>query len=113
MVWGLWRFGVAVDHDFGRPAVPTRGMGRVLVAQTLPYGFMGGMGCIAVEIAAVGPAGRVKWREIFWLGDVFWPRKHAAARAVTQQSSDCTSSFPIDITDPHYSEDTRRMERSV
>ena len=43
MVWGLWRFGVAVDHDFGRPAVPTRGMGRVLVAQTLPHGLMGGM----------------------------------------------------------------------
>ena len=63
MVWGLWRLGVVVDHDFGRPAVPTRGMGRVLVALTLLPGFMGGMGCIAVEIAAVGPAGRVKWSD--------------------------------------------------
>ena len=64
MVWGVGRLGVEVDHDFGRPAVPTRGMGRVLVALTLLHGFMGGMGCIAVEIAAVGPAGRVKWRDI-------------------------------------------------
>ena len=62
MVWGLWRLGVAVDHDFGRPAVPTRGIGRVLVALTLPPG-MGGMGCIAVKIAALGPAGRVKWSD--------------------------------------------------
>ena len=64
MVWGLWRLGVAVDHDFGRLAVPTRGIGRVLVAQTLPHGFMGGMGCIAVEIAAVGPPELVKWSDI-------------------------------------------------
>ena len=60
----FWRLGVAVDHDFGRPAVPTRGMGRVLVAQTLPHGLMGGMECIAVKIAAVGPAGAVKWSDI-------------------------------------------------
>ena len=64
MVWDVERLGVAVDHDFGRPAVPTRGIGRVLVALTLPPGLMGGMGCIAVEIAAVGPAGRVKWSDI-------------------------------------------------
>ena len=64
MVWGVGRLSVEMDHDFGRPAVPTRGMGRVLVAQTLPYGFMGGMGCIAVESTAVRPAGRVKWSDI-------------------------------------------------
>ena len=64
MVWGVGHLGVEVDHDFGRPAVPTRGIGRVLVALTLPPGFMGGMGCIAVEIAAVGPAGLVKWSDI-------------------------------------------------
>ena len=64
MVWGVGRLGVEVDHDFGRPAVPTRGIRRVLVAQTLPHGFVGGMGCIAVEIAAMGPAGRVKWSDI-------------------------------------------------
>ena len=64
MVWGLWRLGVVVDHDFGCPVVPTRGMGRVLVALTLPPGLMGGMGCIAVEIAAVGLVGRVKWSDI-------------------------------------------------
>ena len=55
MVWSLWRLSVVVDHDFGHPAVPK---------PTLPPGFMGGMGCIAVEIAAVGPAGRVKWSDI-------------------------------------------------
>ena len=64
MVWGLWRLGVVVDHDFGRPAVPTRGIGRALVALTLPQGFMGSMGCTAVEITAVWPAGRVKWSDI-------------------------------------------------
>ena len=56
MVWGVGRLGVVVEHDFGRLAVHARGIGRVLVAQTLPHGFMGGMGCIPVEIAAVGPA---------------------------------------------------------
>ena len=64
MVWGVGRLGVVVDHDFGRPAVPTRGIRHAVVALTLPQGFMDGMGCIAVEIAAVGPAGRVKWRDI-------------------------------------------------
>ena len=61
MVWGVGRLGVAVDHDFGRPLVPTRGIRHALVALTLPQGSMGGMGCIIVEIAAVGPTGRVKW----------------------------------------------------
>ena len=56
--------GVVVYHDFGRPVVHARGIRRILVAQTLPHGFMGGMGCIAVEIAAVGPAGLVKWSDI-------------------------------------------------
>ena len=49
MVWDVERLGVAVDHDFGRPAVPTRGIGRVLVALTLPPGCISGMGCIAVN----------------------------------------------------------------
>ena len=73
MVLGLWRLGVAVDHDFGRPAVPTRGVGRVVVALTLLQGSMSGMGCIAVEIAALGPTGRVKWRCI-----VTWRRVWAS-----------------------------------
>ena len=56
--------GVVVDHDFGRPAVPTRGIRHAVVALTFPQGSMGGMGCITVEIAAVGPTGRVKWSDI-------------------------------------------------
>ena len=64
MVWGVERLGVVVYHDFGRPVVHARGIRRILVAQTLPHGFMGGMGCIAVEIAAVGPPELVKWSDI-------------------------------------------------
>ena len=64
MVWGVERLGVAVDHDIGRPAVPTRGIRHALAALTLPQGSMDGMRCITVEIAAVGPAGRVKWSDI-------------------------------------------------
>ena len=64
MVWGVARLGVVANHDFGRPAVPTRGIRHALVALTLPKVSMGGMRCITVEIAAVGPTGRVKWSDI-------------------------------------------------
>ena len=64
MVWGVGRLGLEVDHDFGRLAVPTRDIRHALVALILPQGSMGGMGCIIVEIAALGPAGRVKWSDI-------------------------------------------------
>ena len=54
-----------VDHDyFGHQAEPTRGIGRTFVAFALRQGSMGGIECITVEIAAVGPAGRVIWRDI-------------------------------------------------
>ena len=64
MVWGVGRLDVAVNHEFGRPAAPMRGIRRVLVALTRFPRLMGGIGSIAVEIAAVEPAGRVKWSDI-------------------------------------------------